>query len=173
MPVRVDPNAFPDDVWALITAPGARRPTTKKHAEGPVKFHGVPIRSLSERIADYALVAGGAGAASGVVFAAVADAPVAVAVGMGAWAGARWAAAAASFIGFRHVLTEGRWQRDQELVSGISAALVGVGFSVPNVTPRTLPPIVLSSFAGGCIGHYAHRHWLCWRLDRIEGRGAD
>ena len=122
-----------------------------------------PVRPLSERARDTAIVTGGVGGFCG---ACAATLRFTSAFWGLAVVGSSSAALGASFIGLRHVIVNGDFRQDSEVVSGIAmgtlaalAAIATSGRKVAAVTGSVW-------FVGGCISHYAHRHWLHYRLTR-------
>lgn len=70
---------------------------------------------------------------------------------------------AASFIGLREVLLQGRWNEDREAVSGLAAAVIG-GCSGLRAGPQVAARTAMVAFVGGCALHHAHRWWLYARI---------
>ena len=137
-------------------------PSTSRHV-------GVDVRPLPDRARDCALAAGGVGAVWGATVAAAEGGAIPHGA---AWVGSRWAAAAAAFIGLRHLILQGDWRNDREAVSAVAAAAVGGGAAALQRAWRRLRIVSAVSFVTGFGGHYLHRWWLRARLDWIEGETA-
>ena len=118
-------------------------------------------RPVIERVTDYALVTGVAGGVVGACVAARHDAPL---LSSACTVGGGGAALVAGFIGLRHALLQDQWEKDNEAVSGLSAAVLGATTGTFLSGPRAGTNAALVCFVGGSALHYAHRWWLHVRL---------
>ena len=127
-----------------------------------MELDSVPApRPVIDRARDYALLTGAAGSIIGACVAARHDAPMLSSV---ITVGGGGAALAAGFIGLRHALLQDQWEKDNEAVSGLSAAALGATTATFLAGPRAGTNAAFVCFVGGGVLHYAHRWWLHVRL---------
>ena len=116
---------------------------------------------MQERARDYAIVAAASGGALAAINAGYHGAPVLM---NGIKAAALYGAGAASFIGLRHLMLDGRWHEDREGISGLAACLVGGMFGTLRGGVAQGKRSGAAGLLVGCAGHYVHRWWLHARL---------
>ena len=127
-----------------------------------MELDSVPApRPVIDRARDYALLTGAAGSIIGACVAARHDAPMLSSV---ITVGGGGAALAAGFIGLRHALLQDQWEKDNEAVSGLSAAALGATTATFLAGPRAGTNAAFVCFVGAGVLHYAHRWWLHVRL---------
>lgn len=119
------------------------------------------VAPLMERMRDYGILAGTLGGCLRAIHTARHDVPIILSA---IWSSGTCAALAATFIGLRHVILQGRWQEDREMISGLALGVVGGGYAIPWMSTRAAGHVALGCFLGGCVAHYAHRWWLHYRL---------
>ena len=127
----------------------------------PAPLAAAPVRPVIERVRDYAIVGGVTGGIYGACVAARHEAPILLAT---ACTGGGVAFLAGSFIGLRHALIQGRWEEDNELVSGVTAGALGFVTVSLMSNPRAGARAAALCTLGGSVLHYAHRWWLHARV---------
>lgn len=120
-----------------------------------------PVRPLSDRARDTAIFAGGIGAVGGACASTFQHASAFL--GMAVFGGGT-AALAASFVCLRHVLVQGDFRKDNEAVTGIAMGTLVACVRTGAAGGRAGAIAGGLWFFGGSALHYAHRHWLSWRL---------
>ena len=144
----------------MPTASSAQqRPTTSGQQQRPP-----PVRPLSERVRDTAIVTGAVGGMFGACVAAYKHSHIGPVLGGTAMAGATSAALGSAFIGLRHALIQGDFRKDSEVVTGLSMGLIALTTRLVSAGPRPAAFSGGAFFAGGCALHHAHRYWLHYRL---------
>jgi hypothetical protein len=126
-----------------------------------VPTSGVPIRPLQDRARDYGILVGGGGSIIGACLSTHQHASAFVGALYGASVGG---VLAASFIGLRHALLQGRFEDDREAVSGLAAGTIALTVRTVTAGPRSGAIAGTTWFVGGCVLHHAHRWWLHHRL---------
>lgn len=141
-------------------------PGTRQHTRDAASS----VRPLGDRARDTAIFCGGIGGFFGACASTYRVGSVVPGV---VFLGGMSAVASASFIGLRHAFVQGDFRKDGETVSGLAMGTVAMVLATAGVGRRVGSLAAGAGFLGGFGLHYAHRHWLYYRLQRDQSAPVD